>query len=94
MRRPTLPGMETFESTEHWQAVDRKRNIARDYWIVGSRDLFGWYVVERRWGRIGATGRSAISSFADERAALQFIKAIRSRRRSALRRIGVPYSPA
>lgn len=86
--------MEIFDSIEHWQAVDRKRNIARDYWIVGSRDLFGWYVVERRWGRIGATGRSAISSFADERAALQFIKAIRSRRRRALRRIGVPYSPA
>ena len=89
-----MPDMEIFECTEHWQAVDRDRNIARDYWIVGSRDLFGWYVVERRWGRIGATGRSAISSFADERAALQFIKAIRSRRRSALRRIGVPYSPA
>jgi predicted DNA-binding WGR domain protein len=86
--------MEIFKRTEHWQAVDDDRNVARDYWIVTTRDLFGWYVVERRWGRIGTAGRSATNSFADEGAALRFIATIRSRRSSARRRIGVSYRPA
>lgn len=86
--------MEIFECSEHWQAVDDDRNVARDYWIVATRDLFGWYVVERRWGRIGTAGRSTTNSFADEDAAFRFIATIRSRRSSATRRIGVPYLPA
>ena len=76
---------------EHWQAVDPERNIARDYELLVTTDLFGWTLVERRWGRIGTAGQSSCSSFADQNAAAQMVASIRRRRESAQQRIGVGY---
>jgi predicted DNA-binding WGR domain protein len=36
---------------------DSSRNLARYYELSLERDLFGRYVVVRRWGRIGLIGR-------------------------------------
>jgi len=82
---------ELLPCREHWQAVDAARNIARDYRLTVTTDLFGWVIVERQWGRIGCAGRSARDTFAEPKAAQRFIAEIRARRRSAKKRIGVAY---
>lgn len=76
----------------HWQAIDSERNIARDYRLSVARDLFGWYIVERRWGRIGSAGQGRALAFPDAADALRYIAAVKSRRMSAKKRLGVGYS--
>lgn len=76
---------------ERWRAVDTERNVARDYELLVTTDLFGWTLVERRWGRIGTSGQSSCSSFSNLAAASRFIASIRRRRGSAQRRIGTAY---
>ena len=86
-----VPMAQSFECNDHWQAIDEKRNIARDYRISVSVDLFDWFIVERQWGRIGSRGQSVSSSFSTQQAAEGFIASIRARRAGAKRRIGVGY---
>lgn len=82
---------EELECREHWQAIDQARNVARDYRLTVSRDLFGWIIVEREWGRIGSRGQSARDSFANDDVARRFVRGVRRRRASARNRIGVAY---
>lgn len=86
----TIMGEQSM-TREHWQAIDPKRNIARDYELLVSTDLFGWTLVERRWGRIGAVGQRSCRSFANQDAAARFIASVRRRRGSAQGRIGTAY---
>ncbi|MDF1834990.1 MAG: WGR domain-containing protein [Alteraurantiacibacter sp. bin_em_oilr2.035] len=87
--------MSTLETDQnwHWQAIDSERNIARDYRLSVSRDLFGWYVVEQAWGRIGTEGQGKALAFADATDAHRRIAAVKARRMSAKRRLGVGYLP-
>ncbi|MFD2427449.1 WGR domain-containing protein [Sphingobium scionense] len=48
------------------QACDPSRNIRRHWHIELRRDLFGWIVVEWRWGRIGTAGQSRSLAFEQE----------------------------
>ncbi len=73
------------------QAIDLTRKIARAYSIEASHDLFGWIVVERRWGRIGGAGRGERRAFATEGAAKSYVRSLLARRATAPRRIGVAY---
>lgn len=75
----------------HLQAFAPERNVARRYSIALSSDLFGHWIVELRWGRIGTKGQGRRISFADEGAASRFVRSVLSRRASATRRIGVGY---
>jgi predicted DNA-binding WGR domain protein len=63
----------------------------RAYHITMERDLFGAFLVETRYGRIGARGHTLARSFADEAVARGFIDQCLRRRQSAPRRIGVEY---
>lgn len=74
-------------------AIDRDCNIRRRWRIAAYRDLFGQVMVETGWGRIGGQGRVLVRSFADEDAALRYVRALLARRGSATRRIGVAYRP-
>jgi predicted DNA-binding WGR domain protein len=78
----------------HLQAVDHARNIARDYQIEATPDLFGHIIVSLHWGRIGTRGQSWVVSFAAEQLAQRFVKATLARRRSTKKRIGVAYQNA
>jgi predicted DNA-binding WGR domain protein len=73
------------------QAVDPKRNIARHYQIEISTDLFGLWVVEYRWGRIGTVGQARQASFLVAGEAQEFVSLLIRRRAGAQRRIGVSY---
>lgn len=72
-------------------AIDARRNIRRRWSVEVARDLFGHILVETRWGRIGARGRSLVRSFVDERDAARHVAALLARRAGAVRRIGVAY---
>jgi predicted DNA-binding WGR domain protein len=72
-------------------AIDDSRNIRRGYEIHVSLDLFGVYVVDTRWGRIGGQTQEKRHSFADENGARRHVAATLSRRSSATRRIGIAY---
>lgn len=75
----------------HLRATDPARNIARDYSIWMSIDLFGDYVIETCWGRIGAAGQRQKRSFPDALSARRHMRAIIRKRRGARMRIGVDY---
>jgi predicted DNA-binding WGR domain protein len=75
----------------HLQAIDPARNIARDYRIEASPDLFGHIIVTLHWGRIGTKGQTKSVSFAAEQAARRFIRSTLLKRKRAKKRIGVAY---
>lgn len=56
------------------------------------RDLFGVFLVETRYGRIGTQGRTLAKSFDDESQARDFIAKCLKKRQSAPRRIGTEYA--
>ena len=72
-------------------AVDPARNVRRRYAICVTPDLFGAYIVETSWGRIGTRGQSKCLSFPDRAGAERHVAAILRRRGTAENRIGVPY---
>ncbi len=82
----------SFDMHWHWQAIDRNRNIARDYSLVVSTDLFGWTIVQKRWGRIGGKARVQSLAFATRDEAAQAVKEIKARRATAKQRIGTGYA--
>ena len=67
--------------------------VARSYSIRAETDLFGWTIVDRRWGRIGCKGRSKREAFEQREAADKHIRDLLRRRSSARTRIGVAYCP-
>ena len=74
-------------------AIDPAQNIRRRYVIRVTADLFGAFIVETHWGRIGTKGQGKCLSFADRDAAARYVSAILRRRSTARSRIGVAYAP-
>jgi predicted DNA-binding WGR domain protein len=73
------------------QAIDPARNIARDYRIEATADLFGHWIIALHWGRIGTRGQSRMVSFSKEAEASRFVRSVLMRRNSSQKRIGVAY---
>lgn len=76
------------------EARNPARNVMRAYRITLSEDLFGAFLVETRFGRIGTFGRLQTNSFDTEVLARSFIERCLSRRRGSVRRNGAPYETA
>jgi predicted DNA-binding WGR domain protein len=83
----------SLPSRIHLQAIDRSRNIARDYRIEASTDLFGHIIVELHWGRIGTRGQGRTISFAEAKHAVRFVRQTLTRQASSRKRFGVAYKP-
>jgi predicted DNA-binding WGR domain protein len=73
------------------EARDPARNVWRRYAVSAAPDLFGTWLVEVSFGRIGAPGRTRASAYSDESSARAFARRCLRRRLSAPRRIGTPY---
>jgi predicted DNA-binding WGR domain protein len=73
------------------EAKDASRNIHRAYSIAYGQDLFGNWVVETTYGRIGAKGRTIVTVVNNEDEALQYVQKVLKRRQSSPKRIGVGY---
>lgn len=72
-------------------ALDAARGVRRRWRVAAYRDLFGELVIETMWGRLGRGGQRLMRRFEDESDALRYVNQLLARRRSAVRRIGVPY---
>jgi predicted DNA-binding WGR domain protein len=73
------------------EARDPTHNVHRAYSIAYGQDLFGNWVVETTYGRIGGKGRTLVTVVDNEDAALQYVQKALKRRQSAPKRIGVAY---
>jgi predicted DNA-binding WGR domain protein len=73
------------------EACDPERNIHRAYRLAAGQDLFGDWIVEITYGRIGAKGRTKIVQVADETAARRYVQTCLKKRKSAPNRIGIDY---
>lgn len=73
------------------RALDGERNIRRRYEVRVAQDLFGAWVVETSWGRIGAAGRGKREAFDSRTAAEACARGHLRRRATAVRRIGTDY---
>jgi predicted DNA-binding WGR domain protein len=73
------------------EACDPERNIHRAYRLAAGQDLFGNWIVEVTYGRIGAKGRTKVVPVADEAAARRYVQTCLKKRESAPKRIGVGY---
>jgi predicted DNA-binding WGR domain protein len=73
------------------EAKDASRNIHRAYSIAYGQDLFGNWVVETTYGRIGSKGRTIVTVVDNEDEALNYVQKALKRRQSAPKRIGVGY---
>jgi predicted DNA-binding WGR domain protein len=73
------------------EARDPERNIHRAYSIAYGQDLFGNWVVETTYGRIGGKGRTLVTVVDNEEEALKYVQKSLKRRQSAPKRIGVAY---
>lgn len=75
----------------HLRAINPERNVAREYILDVQPDLFGHWIIELHWGRIGTRGQCRTLSFEHTDAASLFVRHNLTRRRGAHRRIGTAY---
>ncbi|MEO0566538.1 MAG: WGR domain-containing protein [Pseudomonadota bacterium] len=83
-----------FMASHAWialEAIDPKANVFRRYILDVSEDLFGHWIVTRQWGRIGSSSQRVATSFASKEDSERFVRMLLQRRRTAPKRIGVPY---
>ena len=73
------------------EARNPARRCFRQYRVEAGTDLFGVWMVEISYGRIGTAGRSRSYVVRDEGEARHLARSILKRRAGALRRIGVAY---
>jgi predicted DNA-binding WGR domain protein len=73
------------------QANDPEQNLHRFYRIEYGQDLFGQWIVEVNYGRVGCKGRSLITLFESQNDAQSYVKQALKRRKSSPNRIGVAY---
>jgi predicted DNA-binding WGR domain protein len=73
------------------EAHDAARNIHRRYEIARSPDLFGWTLIELRWGRAGSDLRAKILAAPTTDAADMLVRSVLRKRAGARKRIGVAY---
>jgi predicted DNA-binding WGR domain protein len=73
------------------EAKDASRNIHRAYSIAYGQDLFGNWVVETTYGRIGGKGRTLVTVVDNEDEALKYVQKCLRRRESAPKRLGIGY---
>jgi predicted DNA-binding WGR domain protein len=58
-----------------------EQRVARFYSLMIERDLFGWVVLVRTWGRIGTNGRELVEEFAGELEAGKALEAVAQAKR-------------
>jgi WGR domain len=73
------------------EARNPARGCLRHYRVEAGTDLFGTWVVQISYGRIGTVGRSRSFVVRDEAEARRLTQSLLKRRATAPRRIGVAY---
>ena len=81
--------MEVFRAV--LEARDPSINCARMYRLEAGPDLFGVWLVEIAYGKIGTQGHRKRYVVDDEQSACKLVKQKMQRRGTTTKRIGVPY---
>jgi hypothetical protein len=76
------------------EARNPERGHYRAYRLEAAPDLFGVWLVEATFGRIGCTGRTLAYAASDEAEARRIVRAHLKRRTTAPQRIGTAYEVA
>src|SRR4051812_36665024 len=84
-----MPMLDAF--TVRLEACDPARGRLRAYRIDAGTDLFGDWLVDVTYGRIGSRGRTIRHVAADEAEARKIVRHCLQRRGTAKKRIGVGY---
>lgn len=74
------------------EAKNPAKDCFRSYRLEAGTDLFGTWVVEVTFGRIGARGRTLSYSVSDEAETRRLVRTTFRKRSSAEKRIGVAYA--
>ncbi len=69
-----------------------ERNIWRSYCIAAGQDIFGDWMVELTYGRIGAKGHTKTVMLPDEAETRRYVRHCLKRRKCAPKRLGVGYT--
>ena len=77
--------------TARLEACDPARDCFRAYRLEAGSDLFGAWVVDATYGRIGSPGRTVRHVAGDVAGARKIVRHCLQRRATAPRRIDVPY---
>jgi hypothetical protein len=73
------------------EARDPARDCFRSYRLDAGTDLFGTWLVDATYGRIGTPGRTVRHVACDEAEARRIVRHCLKRRATAPKRIGIPY---
>jgi hypothetical protein len=73
------------------EVCDLPRGLFRAYRMDASMDLFGVWLIDVTYGRIGSRGRLVRHVAPDEAVARKIVRHCLQRRATAPKRIGVPY---
>jgi hypothetical protein len=73
------------------EARNPARNLWRAYHISAGTDLFGDWLIDLTYGRIGARGRTLRQTAPDQAEARRLVRDCLRRRRTAPKRLGIPY---
>lgn len=73
------------------QAQNRSRNVARHYALDVTPDLFGSWIIEISYGRIGSRGRQQTLSAVGRQEARQVVRSRLQRRSTLPYRVGARY---
>mgnify|MGYP003418952319 CR=1 FL=1 len=74
-------------------ALDTVQNVRHRYAVRVTADLFGAFIVETEWGKIGTKGQSNRRAFNDQSDAARYVSSLLRRRDNAEKRIGRAYAP-
>ena len=77
--------------TARFEACDPARDCFRAYRLEAGQDLFGAWLVDATYGRIGTRGRTIRYVASDEAVARKFVRRCLQRRATAPKRIGIAY---
>jgi len=80
-----------MELTIYLEATAPDKNIYRAYQIAAGPDIFGDWIVELTYGRIGKKGRRKVRVLAGEFETQQYVRQCLKRRESAVKRLGTGY---
>jgi len=88
----SIQALKILKPVAYLDARDPDRNIHRANSIAYGQDLFGNWIVEITFGRIGGKGRTIVTVVDNEEEAINHAQKALKRRKSAPKRIGVGYS--
>ncbi len=73
------------------RAIHPEKKIFREYNLHLSKDLFGFWLLQANYGRIGSTGKTKSYGFQDYRVSFDKMMTLLNKRLKSRKKMGCPY---